>query len=212
VSQFKLIIFDLDGTLVNSYPAIISSTNYTLQKLGLNKRSDYVIKRAVGRGDKALLIPFSGKRNLRAALSIYRKHHQTSLKKMTKFMPYAKKLLDYLHNKGYKLAVASNRPAKFSDIILKHLNIKKFFDYVLCKDEIRFGKPHPSILNKVMHKLNVSRGNTLYVGDMAIDVRTGRRARVKTFAVTTGSSSLLELRKERPDFIGRDLSRLFKIL
>ncbi|MFC1708603.1 HAD family hydrolase [Candidatus Omnitrophota bacterium] len=210
--KFKLIIFDLDGTLVNSYPAIISSTNYTLQKLGLNRRSSDAIKRAVGWGDRALLIPFFGKRNLEAALSIYRRHHKISLKAKTRFMSYAYRLLSYLDKKGYKLAVASNRPSKFSDILLRHLKIKKFFDYVLCKDQIRYGKPHPSILNKVMHKLNVDRKEVLYVGDMAIDVRTGRRARVKTFAVSTGSSTVAELKKEKPSFMGRDLSRLFKIL
>ena len=127
-------------------------------------------------------------------------------------MPYAKRLLSYLKKKGYKLAVASNRPAKFSNILIRHLNIKKFFDYVLCKDQIKFGKPHPNILNRVIHRLKASNKDTLYVGDMAIDVRTGRRAKVKTFAVATGSSSLSELKRERPDFLHRNLSRLFQIL
>ncbi|MBL7130062.1 MAG: HAD family hydrolase [Candidatus Omnitrophica bacterium] len=210
--KFKLIIFDLDGTLVNSYPAIICSTNYTLQKLNLRKQSIEAIKKAVGWGDKTLLIPFVGKKNLKLALKIYHKHHKKSLREKTTFMPYAKRLLVYLNKKKYKLAVASNRPAKFSDILLKHLNIKEFFDYVLCKDQIKFGKPHPSILNKIMQKLKVSRQKVLYVGDMAIDVRTARRAKVKTFAVVTGSSSFMELKKESPDFINKDLSKLFQIL
>ena len=63
-----------------------------------------------------------------------------------------------------------------------------------------------------MRKLQVSNKETFYVGDMAIDVRTGKRAKVKTFAVATGSSSFTELKKERPDFLNRDLSKLFQIL
>lgn len=210
--KFQLIVFDLDGTLVNSYPAIISSVNYTLRRFGLNGRSDSAIKRAVGWGDKALLVPFFGKQRLSAALKIYRKHHKKSLREKSEFMPQAKRLLGYLDKKGYKLAVASNRPHRFSNILLKHLKIKKCFDYVLCKDQIKFGKPHPSILNKIMRRLKVSKESTLYVGDMAIDVRTGRRAKVKTFAVTTGSSTIIELGREKPDFISRNLSKLFKIL
>lgn len=210
--KFKLIIFDLDGTLINSYPAIISSINYTLQKLKLRRCSSAAIKRAVGWGDKALLVSFFAKKNLKAALRIYRKHHKISLRQKATFMPGAKRLLNYVHKKGYKLAVASNRPWKFSEIILRHLEIKKLFDYVLCKDEIRFGKPHPSILNKVMQKLKVAKQQTLYVGDMAIDVCTGRRAKVKTFAVATGSSTLAELKREKPDFVSSNLSQLFKIL
>lgn len=210
--MYKLIIFDLDGTLVNSYPAIICSVNYTLKKLNLRKQSVTAIKRAVGWGDKALLIPFIGKKNIGLALKIYREHHKKSLVQKTKFMPKAKRLLFYLKRKGYKLAVASNRPAKFSDILIRHLDIKRFFDYVLCKDEIKFGKPHPNILNRVMRRLKISNKETLYVGDMAIDVCTGRRAKVKTFAVATGSSSVLELKKEGPSFLSRDLSKLFYIL
>ena len=135
-----------------------------------------------------------------------------SLRQKATFMPGAKRLLSYLHKKGYKLAIASNRPSRFSDILLRHLKIKRLFSYVLCKDQIRFGKPHPSILNKIIQKIKINKQRVLYVGDMAIDVCTGRRAKVKTFAVTTGSSSLIELKKEKPDFISKDLSRLFKIL
>ncbi|MFH1622871.1 MAG: HAD family hydrolase [Candidatus Omnitrophota bacterium] len=212
MQKFRLIIFDLDGTLANSYPAIICSVNYTLEKLNLNKQTSTAIKRAVGWGDKALLIPFVSKNRLKSALKIYRQHHKNSLREKTKFMPYAKKLLNHLKKKGYKLAVASNRPSRFSDILLKSLEIKKFFDYVLCKDQIKFGKPHPSILNKILKKLRIPRKESLYVGDMAIDVITGRRAKVMTFAVTSGSSSLVELKKERPNFLYKDLSMLFKIL
>ncbi|MBL7198064.1 MAG: HAD family hydrolase [Candidatus Omnitrophica bacterium] len=211
-SNFRLIIFDLDGTLVNSYPAITYSVNYTLQKLNLKKQSVTAIKKAVGWGDKALLIPFVGDRNIKIALKIYREHHKKSLIEKTTFMPYAKRLLIYLDKKGYKLAVASNRPAKFSDILVRHLNIKRFFDYVLCKDQIKFGKPHPNILNRIMRRLKISKEDAFYVGDMAIDVRTGKRAKVKTFAVATGSSSFMELKKERPNFLSKDLSKLFNIL
>lgn len=210
--EFRLIIFDLDGTLVNSYPAIICSVNYTLKKLVQGEQNLERIKRAVGWGDYQLLLPFVGKKFIRKALNIYRKHHKKSLIEKTTFMPYAKELLVYLNNKGYKLAIASNRPAKFSDILLRHLKIKKFFDYVLCKDQIKFGKPHPNILNKIMQKLKIYPKYTLYVGDMAIDVRTGKRAKIKTFAVGTGSSSYVELKKERPDFLAKNLFRLFQIL
>jgi len=212
VSDFKLIIFDIDGTLVNSYPAIISSVNYTLRKMRLGKRADIEIKRAVGWGDKALLLPFVGEKYAARALKIYRSHHKKSLIEKSRFMPYAKRLLHYLDKKGYKLAIASNRPNKFSRILLRHLKIEKLFSYILCKDEIRFGKPHPSILKKIMRKLGVCGSRALYVGDMAIDVRTAKRAKVKMFAAATGSSSFAELKKENPDFLERNLSRLLKIL
>lgn len=212
IKSLRLIIFDLDGTIVNSYPAIIESLNFTMRRLGLKEGSDYAIKRAVGWGDKALVAPFVRKDKLAKALAIYRNHHRKSLLRNVSFMPHAKKLLDHLSRKGYKLAIATNRPAKFTHILLRSIKIEKYFDYILCKDQIKFGKPHPSILNKIIRRFKISKQKVIYVGDMAIDICTGKRARVKTFAVCTGSSSMEELKKEGPTYIARNLKKIFQIL
>lgn len=106
------------------------------------------------------------------------------------------------------MAIASNRPARFTKIILKSLGASKFFDKVLCADQLKFGKPHPLILHKLMKVLGVSKQDVLYVGDMAIDVQTGKRAGVATAAVATGSSTMAELEKARPTYLFKDLSAL----
>ena len=103
-----------------------------------------------------------------------------------------------LKEKGYKLAVASNRPSKFSHILLKHLNIGTFFDYVLCADQIRYGKPHPEMLNKIVKRFAFKKSQALYVGDMVIDAQAGKRAKINTVIVTTGSSSKLDIKREQP--------------
>jgi len=212
MSKYQLIIFDLDGTIVNSYPAIIESLNFTMSRLRLKKRSAYSIKRAVGWGDKALVAPFVKKDILAKALAIYRKHHRKSLLKNVSFMPYAKRLLNYLSKKGYVLAIATNRPEKFTHILLRSIKIEKYFDYILCKDQIKFGKPHPSILNKIISRFKILKKDVLYVGDMTIDICTGNRARVKTFAVCTGSSSIQELKSEKPTYLAMSLKKIFQIL
>jgi len=183
-----------------------------MARLGLRKQTNIVIKRAVGWGDRALLSPFVKRAQLDRALVIYRRHHRKSLLKKVFFMPYAKNLLRYLHKKKYKLAIATNRPNRFTHILLKNLGIEKYFDYILCKDQIRFGKPHPSIINKILRKIKVNKNQVLYVGDMTIDIRTGKKAKVKTFAVATGSSTIGELGKEHPDYLEKNLAKLFKIL
>lgn len=207
-----LIIFDLDGTLVNSYPAIIASTNYTLRKIGLPIQRVDRIRRAVGWGDRELIAAFVDSANVEKALVMYRRHHRKALQEKCAFMPHARRLLHYLKKRGYRIAIASNRPRRFLNIILKYLHIEGVFDYVLCKDQISFGKPHPSILNKIIKQLIVEKKSVLYVGDMAIDVRTGKRAQVATCAIATGSNSFVELKRENPDFLYRNLSPLFTIL
>lgn len=208
----KLIIFDLDGTLIDAYPAIISSFNYTMQKLGYSRKDYLTIRRAVGWGDENLLKPFIKKEDLKKALWIYRRHHRISLIKGSRLFPGVKILLGRLKDRGYKLAVASNRPTRFSWILIRHLRLDKYFDYVLCADRLNHIKPHPEILNKIMQRFLVRPEQTLYVGDMTIDAQAGRRAKVKTIIVTTGSNRKQEIEKEKTYRIIRSISQLQKIL
>ena len=208
----KLVIFDLDGTLVNAYPAITQSFNYTMQKLKLPKRNPLIIRRAVGWGDKNLLRPFIDGRSIFSAIAIYRRHHRRALVEKSKLLPGASRLLTYLKNKGYRLAVASNRPTRFSRILIRSLKLGRYFDYVLCADKLKHIKPHPQILNRIMRRLRILPGETLYVGDMAIDAEAGRRAKVRTAIVATGSSTAVEIRKEKPYRVIHRLSSLLKML
>jgi phosphoglycolate phosphatase len=194
----KLIIFDLDGTLVDAYPAIIKSFNYTMRRFNYPLQSALIIRQAVGWGDKNLLKPFIKIKDLKRALFVYRKHHKTSLLKGARLFPRVDKLLTYLKDKGYHLAIASNRPTRFSGILIRHLGLEKYFDYVLCADRLKYIKPHPEILHKITQRFKVKPEETLYIGDMAIDAQAGRRAKVKTIIVTTGSSTKFQIKKEKP--------------
>lgn len=210
--KIKLIIFDLDGTLVDAYGAIIRSFNFSLQKLGYPKQKDLAIRRAVGWGDEKLLEPFIRPRDLKRAVAIYRKQHKKDLIKYSCLLPGAKKVLGRLKDKGYKLAVASNRPIQFSLILIAHLGLDRYFDFMLCADKLRRAKPHPDMLRKIMLKFSVKPKEAVYVGDMALDAQAGRRAGVKAVIVTTGSSAESEIKQERPFRVIRRLTGLLRLL
>lgn len=212
MKDIKLVIFDLDGTLVDAYQAIIKSFNYTMQKLNYPKQNSLVIRRAVGWGDANLLAPFLKKADLRKALYVYRRHHRISLLKYSRLFPKAKMVLQYLKSNGYKLAVASNRPTEFSWILIRHLKLKRYFEYVLCADRLKTTKPHPEILNKIMQRFALKPKQTLYIGDMAIDAQAGRAAKVNTIIVTTGSSSKEEIKNEKPGLVIREIADLLRFL
>jgi phosphoglycolate phosphatase len=201
MKNIKLVIFDLDGTLLDAYEAIIESFNYTMREVNAPRRDNLTIRRAVGWGDENLLRPFVPKKDLKKALRIYRSHHKNSLIKHAHLFPGAENLLKKLKTNGIRLAVASNRPTKFSHILIRHLKIGRYFDYVLCADKLKQGKPHPEIINAIRKKFNAKTKETIYVGDMVIDVQAGRRARVFTVAVTTGSSTPKELRIEKASLV-----------
>ncbi len=208
----KLIIFDLDGTLVDAYPAIIGSFNYVMRQLGLRKHSDAVIRKAVGWGDKNLLQPFVPAGMLDRALMLYRNHHSKAIFSGSRLFTATLTLLKLLKKRGCALAIASNRPTKFTVSLLKHLRLEKYFDYVLCADKLRQGKPHPEIIFKIMKKLKIGASDTIYVGDMTIDAQAGRCAGVRTFIVTTGSSSRKQIEMQKPDMIFKNLQGLISVL
>lgn len=206
--KIKLVIFDLDGTLVDAYEAIIKSVHFTLSKMGYPEASRLRIRRAVGWGDKRLLGVFVKEKDIESALVIYRKHHRTSLRSSIKLLPYANEILQYLTKHGFKIAIASNRPTEFTGIILRRLALEKYFDYVLCADRLGRGKPDPEILLKIIKKLRVRPSEVVYVGDMAIDVKTAHRAKVRGIAVSGGSSTLREIKEARPFKIIKNLASL----
>lgn len=212
MENIKLVIFDLDGTLINAYAAISSSFNYVMRRLGLKTQSASLIRSLVGWGDINLLKPYVSQGDLKHALSLYRHHHKYSLLKHSHLYPYTRLLLRRLKAKGYKLAVASNRPSKFSHILLKHLEIGGFFDYVLCADQSGRAKPHPEMLNKIVKRFALKKSQALYVGDMVIDVQAGRRAKINTVIVTSGSSNKLDIKREHPFRIISAISRLRDLL
>ena len=212
MKNIKLIIFDLDGTLVDAYPAIISSFNYAMEKTGYPPQSGLSVRKAVGWGDENLLKPFVGKRDLKKAVKAYRLHHRKSLLAKSRLFPGTRQLLKYLCDRGYKLAVASNRPTRFSWLLIRHLKLRPYFSYVLCADRVKYGKPHPGLLKKIIRRFRLARSRVIYVGDMTIDAQAGRRAGVKTIIVTTGSSSRQEIRKERPRLIISNIVKLKELL
>jgi len=212
LKNIKLVIFDLDGTLIDAYPAINQSFNYAMRQLGYPLQKASIIRRAVGWGDANLLKPFVGPKDLIKAVAVYRKHHKGALLKKSRLFASSKRLLRYLLAKGYKLAVASNRPTKFSWILIRHLGLEKCFDAVLCADKLKAGKPHPEILQRIMRKFSLGPEQTLYVGDMVIDAQAAARAKVKCIIVTTGSSSGAQIKKEKPYRIIQEIGSLCKIL
>ena len=209
--SITLVIFDLDGTLVNAYTAIEKSINYTLKRVGYRKVSPARVRRSVGWGDVNFIRKFVDDDDAIRALRIYRRHHRRSLIRYSRLIPDTRKVLDALMRRGVALAIASNRPEKFTNILIDHLGIRRYFDVVRCgtnKDDI---KPNPQLLLEVMRVLRAKKGQTLYVGDMVIDVQAAKNAGVKGIAVLGGSSSRAELQKARPYKIINKLAYIIPI-
>ncbi len=204
----RLVIFDLDGTLVDAYPALTESVVYTVTRLGYPAPSPGQVRRAVGRGQRFLLESFMRRKDFDRALRIFRPHHQRALLRGVRWLPHARRVLNALRRRGTLLAIASNRPTSFTRKILKVLDAVHYFDAVRCADKVPQGKPHPQMLCDILRRLKVARADAVYVGDMPIDIEAGRRAGLATIGVATGSSTLKELKAVRPTVIIKGLPDL----
>ncbi len=210
--DIRLVAFDLDGTLVDAYQAVTDSINYMMGQMGLPPQTLKAVTYSVGYGIERLIRCFIEEERAVEALKIFRQHHDGRLREKVKLLPGAGKLLADLKKQGYQLAIASNRPTQFCRIILEQLKIDHYFDWVICGDAVKSPKPSPDILKAILKASGVKASQVVYVGDMTVDVLCGRRARVFTVAVPTGSCLKAEMEELKPDRIVKNLSELRRFI
>jgi 2-phosphoglycolate phosphatase len=197
---FKTIIFDLDGTLIDSYSAIQESLNFVLKNYGLPKVDLPTVKKMVGRGLENLMQQAVGEENKEQAIALFRKSYDETVMRGTFLLPEVAETIRNLYGKGIKMAVASNKPSIYSRTILENFGLNPYFEACYGPDVVKHTKPHPAMLEGLMKELNADKKETLYVGDMVIDVETARNAGVPVALIATGGNSSDELRTLNPDY------------
>lgn len=207
----RIFIFDLDGTLVDAYRAIRASLNFTLEKFDYKKVSLDIVKKSVGKGDRSFIKKFFKEIDLDKAIKIYGLHHKKSLMTLSKCLPYTKSLLKQLKIRKKAVVVVTNRPDKFSRIILKNLDINKYIDYVFCADITKKRKPDPGMLEMAIKKFNFKRKDAVYVGDMAIDLEAAKRAKIDSIFIKGGSGTLREAKRFKNTKIISSLKEVLSI-
>jgi len=188
------LVFDLDGTLVDSYQAIAASVNEARATFGLVPLLVDEVRRRVGRGLESLMEDMVGRERVEEGVAVFRRHYAGIFAASTSALPGALPTLRELRRRGYRLAVASNKPARFGEPILRGLGMRGFLDAVEGPDTAGSTKPHPAMIERCLREMGVQPSEAIYVGDMVLDVETGERAGIDVVLVAGGSSSLEDLR------------------
>jgi phosphoglycolate phosphatase len=211
-TDLRAILFDFDGTLVDSYPAITASVNHVRQLHGLTSLGEPEVRRHVGRGAAYLLEHTVPAGIIEENVTAYRSHHPSVLRTGTRLLPGAADALRLLHERGFRLGVCSNKPVVFSRELVDYLGVASYLDVVLGPEDVKQPKPAPDMLLAAMPRLDVSASQTLYIGDMVVDIQTARAAGVQVWVVPTGSEEIEALRQARPDRLLDGLQELSKLL
>jgi 2-phosphoglycolate phosphatase len=208
-AHLRAVLFDFDGTLGDSYIAITASVNHVRARHGLPPLSEVEVRPHVGRGAGNLLQQVVPNSTTPADdVAAYRAHHPSVLHSGTRLMPGAAETLRTLHRRGLLLGVCSNKPVEFTRDLLAYLDIASYLHVVLGPEDVAQPKPAPDMLREAMARLKTTPEQTLYIGDMVVDIQTARAAGVSVWVVPTGSEEIAALRNARPDRLLRDLPEL----
>lgn len=193
----KLIIYDLDGTLVDSAPDIAAAVNGMRRELGHGEKSLDHIKQWVGNGSAMLV-----KRSLADALGLapetvpldtfqnahelFFKHYRLSNGLHTAVFPGVRETLQHFHTQKVMQAICTNKPDEFTKVLLKKLQMDVFFQCVVSGDTLTVKKPDPAPLIYCAEQCKVSVKDCLMVGDSMTDVKAAKNAGMDVVCVNYG--------------------------
>lgn len=210
----RLIVYDLDGTLVDTLQDITASANYMLHTLGRPPVTVEDVRVYVGRGVRELVrqcVGNPGDADIHSAILVYREHYGRHMLDTSRLYPGAHELLDHFDRLGRTQAVITNKPNPYSTQILTALGVSDRFLQIIGGDDGYPKKPDPASLVAVMAEARVAPAETIFIGDSPVDIETGRRAGVFTVAVTHGLATPEELAAARPDATAAGFAELAEL-
>jgi HAD superfamily hydrolase (TIGR01509 family) len=196
------LLFDFDGTLADSFAAIAASTNHARKTFDLPPLPVEEIRSFVGHGLVKLmadLVPTAPSAD--EAVRVYREHHRTIAVAQTKLLPGVAETVTALHRRGIALGVCSNKAVQFTTELVNHLFPEGTFGAVLGPEDVGRPKPDPAMLIEACRRLGFPIADTVYVGDMSVDVFTGKAAGMTTWLVPGGAGHWDEAVAAGPDRI-----------
>ena len=218
--NFDLIMFDLDGTLVETAPEIMDATNDTLRHFGLPEVTQQQVNDWIGHGTRSLLIQalayvknstveaITASDGLTANLQAFDKFYQARCGTRSHLYPQVRETMLALRNQGVKLAVVTNKEGRYTDTVLNAHQLMPLLDKVVSGDTLSVKKPNPAGIESCLAQFGVTKERALFVGDSSIDVATARNAEIAVWALPYGYNMGQPIESCAPDRVIPDISPL----
>jgi len=195
---WKAVLFDLDGTLIETAPEIADAVNDTLQHLGHDPVEQTRVDAWIGHGTRELLI--SALANSRSCAvqdvrrnpdlpdisAVFTRHYERRCGTRSRLYPGVRETLITLRAHGCRLAVVTNKEGRYTDVVLRAHALEGLFDLVISGDTLPTKKPDPQGVLHCLQRFSVHPEDALFVGDSSIDAATARRAGLKVWLLPYG--------------------------
>lgn len=194
----KLLIFDLDGTLLNTLDDLANAVNHALTVFGYENKSKEFVRKAIGNGVAVLISRCiengMDNPNYKDVLSTFRKHYFSHYLDNT--IPYENMLhtLTNLKKHGYKLAVVSNKIHEVTSNLITHY-FPGIFDMIQGDVPTLNKKPNPDMVNRVLNELKIGNDEACYIGDTNVDYETAKNSNIDVLLVTYGYRTKEEMKE-----------------
>lgn len=185
----ELLIFDLDGTLIDSKQDLADSVNATRAWMGLEPLPLEQVSSYVGNGAPMLVrraLPGATEAQLAEALRHFLNYYREHMLDATTLYPGVREALDEMHDAGKHLAILTNKPVRFSVTLLEGLGLDLHFFRIYGGNSFQEKKPHPVGIHALMQERGIAPENTVMVGDSAVDILTARNAGTLACGVSWG--------------------------
>ncbi|MEM1931210.1 MAG: HAD family hydrolase [Sulfolobales archaeon] len=178
--KLKLVVFDLDGTLIDSVDAHAEGWSFAIERLGLARIGREKLVDLIGLPGSDIVKEVLGEAGLRYYPSIRWLKDQHFLGQLAegrvRLFPDVKPCLNYLRERGYALGLATSTPNHVLIPLLERLELLEYFDYTVGGDEVRKGKPNPDIFIRIVEKAGVRPSDAVVIGDTVYDTVPARSA------------------------------------
>lgn len=208
--MYSLIIFDWDGTLVDSAQRIVTCMQISMREVGLPVRSDEQIRNIIGLGlPEAFkeLYPDLGKPEMELIREYYSQHFISNSIPPSQFFPGVQETLSSLHEEAFTLAVATGKSRRGLNRVFNEIPFSHLFSASRCADET-ISKPHPQMIYELLEETGVEKDQALMVGDTEFDMAMAERAGIDRVAVSYGVHGPDRLTKYRPVLMADEITQL----
>jgi phosphoglycolate phosphatase len=211
--RYRAVLFDLDGTLVDSYAALAEAVNHARREHGLHELSAARIRDFVGDGlEKMLQRAFDMDEVPQSARVAFEERYDEICCAESKVLDDVAETIAALHALGVAMAVCTNKPTSFSKKILEFLQLAPFFRAIIGPDLVGARKPDARHVLRTLEATECRADEALFVGDMPIDVHAARNSGIDVAVVPTGSSTEGALRAAAPDHYLHRFSDLLHVV